>query len=211
MFGKPKYPTWHDIEALESLWAQEKDLEVSSRCASLLGAVYEKMNRVGATALTDEELVLAAQVCIIGSEPSGADAFLSVRPDSVEKYIRSSDKLQNWAGLLVRRMYWRAEVAARGYITPLECDFIVQEFWRGNVDVTSAGEAVCKCASGTIWDSERNFNPEYLAGLFFTAATLGNWTDQQKTAAYHSTWQLFQCFVSWCHFTAFTQHLQASE
>jgi hypothetical protein len=211
MFGKPKYPTWKDIESLQGLWVQEKEFEVSTRCSEFLHNVYDRMNGIGVTELSEEELTLAALVCIIGTEPSGADAFLAIKPDTVENYIRNSEKCQNWAGLLIQRMYWRAEVTASGYMAPLECDFIVQEFWRGNVDVTAAGEAVCKSASGTIWDTDRNFKPDYLAGLFVTTAALEHWTDHQRTEAYHRTWQLFQWFISWCHFTAFTQHLQASE
>lgn len=203
--------TWPHIAELEQLWVQEREAEVAAKSEAALNEVYAFISSIGLDALTDEHRAIAAILCILGNQPSSADAFLAMNPEPVELYIRNSEKCQNWAGILLQRLYWRSEVTASGYVAPLVCDVVIQEFWRGNVDVTAAGEAVCKSASGTCWDAERNFMPEYFAGLFMTAAALEHWSDEQKVAAYQRTWNLFQWFIAWGSFTEFTAALQALE
>lgn len=205
-----KLATWTNIAELEQLWLQEREAEVAAKSEVALNEVFAFISSMGLDAMTDEARAIAAILCIIGNQPSGASAFLSSSA-TLDHFIMEEPRLENWAGLLLHRKTWRSEMLTVGELPPVQTDFYVQEFWRGNVDVMAAGEAVTKCATGTMWDEDRNFNATYLANLFQTCAVLENWSNEQKVAAYQRTWNLFQWFIAWGSFTEFTAALQALE
>jgi hypothetical protein len=205
-----KLATWAQVNQLEQLWVEGREAEVASKCQDALDEVLEEAGKTGWAALSDEALAISVILCIIGNDPSGADALLA-SSETIEDYLTGEPNLERWANLLITRRAWRLQALSGNREIPLVADLAVQNLWKGTGDVTAAGESVSKCASGTMWDQDRNFVASYLANLFQTSAVLENWTDEQKIAAYQRTWQLFQWFIAWGSFTEFTAALQALE
>lgn len=205
-----KLANWEKISELEQLWVEGLELEVASKCQEALNEVLEEAGEKGWTALSDETLAISAVLCIIGNDPSGADALLATSK-TVDSYLNANPSLERWANILITRRKWRIEALAGKTEIPIVADLALQRLWNGTSDATDAGEAVSKCAPGTIWDNDRNFNATYFANRFHSSAVLENWSDEQKVAAYKRTWNLFQWFIAWGSFTEFTAELQTLE
>ena len=207
---KLKLANWETIKELERLWVEGLESEVASKCQKALNEVLEEAGEKGWAALSDETLAISAVLCIIGNDSSGADALLATS-ETIDSYLIGHPSLERWASILITRRKWRIEALAGKTEIPIVADLALQQLWNGTSDVTATGEAVSKCAPGTIWDNDRNFDATYFAGRFHTSAVLENWSDEQKVAAYMRTWNLFQWFIAWGSFTEFTAELQALE
>jgi hypothetical protein len=129
----------------------------------------------------------------------------------MEGYLKGDPRLGRWSDILITRRNWRLQAIAGDKVMPLIADMAVQQLWKGTGDVVAAGEAISKCAPGTMWDNDRYLNVNYVANLFQTCAVLEKWSDEQKVEAYQRTWNLFQWFIAWGSFTEFTAVLQELE